>query len=316
MSKQGKKAKASNKQNSSSSFFIILIILISLIFSIFYLIRNNLEYRSRAQIQDPSSIKLRTLTIPPISISITYPPTAAYQPAVQITSGLITGGPVARDAPYYCIDDEDPDGCDDQTAFWVPKGIGGVSGTCGTVIEWAHRLVASLPDPQQFLKAMRNSLNPAVSSPGCNYTTGPYQSPDYISTYFIIDAYNLAGYRELSKSYPPHAVGADLMNWWKSSTAASAGYTFIPYSSSVLQQHSSGQRDLTGCVMFLNVPSGVSPGIVNYFELVNQNGDGVISILQAGARFMLDRFIVAGWDIQNTPQHQTVISGVAGFGCH
>lgn len=221
---------------------------------------------------------------------------------------LPTGGAVPPTADVYCIDDEDPDGCDDQTAFHVPKGTGGITGSCGSVIEQSHKLVNSLP---QFLKGMRDSLNPAVSS-NCG-STGPYSSPNYISTFFVIDSFNLAGHNELSKNNPNHIIAANLLNWWKTNPP---GYKFISYSPAVIQLHASGQQDLTGCVMFLNLGSGaVHPGIFNVYQQVNSNGDGVVSMLQSGARYFLDRFIVAGWAIQNTPQHQTVISGVAGFGC-
>ena len=96
---------------------------------------------------------------------------------------------------------------------------------------------------------------------------------------------------------------------------APAGYKFVPYSSQAIQAHANGTQNLTGCVMFLNLSSGVHVGIVNVLQLVNTNGDGVISILQSGARFFIDRFEVVGWDIKNTPLHQTQLSSVAGFGC-
>lgn len=240
----------------------------------------------------------------------TQPPNATQAPQptqAPTTSGpLPTGGPVSPSAPVYCIDDEDPDGCDDQTAFHVPKGVGGVPGSCGTVIEQAHKLVNSLP---QFLKGMRDSLNPAVSN--CGYSSSTYSS-GYISTFFVIDAYNLAGLTELSKNNPSHVTGTGLLSWWQSQPA---GYKFIPYSPAVIQQYGTGQQDLTGCVMFLNLSSGVHVGIVNVLQQVNSNGDGVISILQSGARYFLDRFEVVGWDIKNTPLHQTQLSSVAGFGC-
>lgn len=240
-------------------------------------------------------------------ITPTQAPAATSSPQPPQPPGpLPTGGPVPPNAPVYCIDDEDPDGCDDQTAFHVPKGVGGVPGSCGTVIEQAHKLVNSLP---QVLKGMRDSLNPAVSN--CGYSSGTYSS-GYISTFFVIDAYNLAGLKELSKTNPSHVTGTGLLNWWQSQPA---GYKFIPYSPTAIQQHATGQQDLTGCVMFLNLSSGVHVGIVNVLQQVNQNGDGVISILQSGARYFLDRFEVVGWDIKNTPLHQTQLSSVAGFGC-
>lgn len=248
-----------------------------------------------------------TPTQPPIP---TQPPNVPTQPpAAPTASGpLPTGGPVSPDAPVYCIDDEDPDGCDDDTAFHVPKGVGGVPGSCGTVIEQAHKLVNSLPQAIK-VSGTRDSINPAVSN--CGYSTGTYSS-GYISTFFVIDAYNLAGLTELSKNNPSHVTGTGLLSWWQSQPT---GYKFIPYSPTAIQQHASGQQNLTGCVMFLNLSSGVHVGIVNVLQLVNQNGDGVISILQSNAKYFLDRFEVVGWDIKNTPLHQTQLSSVAGFGC-
>lgn len=221
---------------------------------------------------------------------------------------LPTGGAAGPNDPFYCIDDEDPDGCDDQTAFHVPKGSGGTSGQCGTIMENAHKIVASLP---QVLKGFRDSINPAISN-DC-HNTGTYSS-GYLSTFFVIDAFNLTGYKELSKTNASHVSGAGMLGWWKAQTG---GYLFIPYTPTVLQMHASGQQDLTGCVMFINMPSGgVHVGIVNVLQLVNGNGDGVLSILQSGARYFLDRFPVVGWDVKNTPLHQTQITGIAGFGCH
>ena len=275
-------------------------------FSLANLSRASTDWFLPTQKQGTFDFTKVTPTQPPVP---TQPPNVPTQPPLERTSSgpLPTGGPVAPDAPVYCIDDEDPDGCDEKTAVHGPKGVGGPAGTCGTVMEQAHKLVNSLP---QFLKGMRNSLNPAVTS-NCG-STGPYSSPDYISTFFVIDAYNLAGFSDLSKSNPSHVSGTNLLSWWQGQPA---GYKFIPYSPAAIQQHASGRQNLTGCVMFLNLPSGVHVGIVNVLQLVNTNGDGVISILQSGARFFIDRFEVVGWDIKNTPLHQTQLSSVAGFGC-
>lgn len=234
---------------------------------------------------------------------------AASIPGAPLTPGpLPTGGAASPSDPFYCIDDEDPDGCDDNTAFHVPKGTGGASGTCGTIMENGHKVVASLP---QELKGMRDRLNPAVSN-SC-HNTGTYSS-GYLSTYFVIDTFNLTGYKELSKTNASHVTGTGMLNWWKTQPP---GYTFVPYTPTTLQQHASGQNNLTGCVVFINMGSGsVHVGIFNVLQLVNGNGDGVLSILQSGARFYIDRFPVAGWDVKNTPLHQTQISGIAGFGCH
>jgi hypothetical protein len=141
-------------------------------------------------------------------------------------------------------------------------------------------------------------------------------SGGYLSTFLVIDTFNLAGYHELSKTNPDNIVGDRLLAWWQSADAVAKGYTFIPYTPTVLAEHANGSKNLTGCVVFLKVPGGIFPGIFNVLELVDSNGNGVLSILQSGARYYVDRFEVVGWDIKNTPLHQTSQSGIARFGCH
>lgn len=207
----------------------------------------------------------------------------------------------------YCIDDVDPDRCDDNSSHLVPKGVGGVSGPCGTVIEQTHKLVDALP---QYMKGLRDKLTRSVSN--CGYSTGP--ASGYISTYLVIDAYNLAGFKDLSKNNPSHVSPSGLFSWW--SGAPPSGYEYIPYTTQVVRDFGEGKRDLTGCVMFLKTSSSYHIGIVNKLELYSPNGFGVISILQSGTRMYIDRFPVASWSIKNTSTNQTVTSGVTGFGCH
>jgi len=293
----------------SNSFWYAVIILLSLIVGVYFMAYSNLDGRTRAQIYDPSSIKLRTITIVPTTtltltpapqVQVTLPPS---QPGSIITPAI--GGPQPPSG-YYCIDDVDPDMCDDENSYLVPKGASGVSGSCGTVIAQAHKLVDALP---QYMKGLRDALTTTVSN--CGYSTGP--ASGYVSTHFVIDTYNLAGFSDLSKSKAAHVSPSGLFSWWQS---APSGYEFIPYSPTVVQAFGSGQKDLTGCVMFLQTSSSYHIGIVNYLELYTANGDGVISILQSGTRMYIDRFPVAAWNIENTSTNQTSTQGVVGFGCH
>lgn len=178
--------------------------------------------------------------------------------------------------------------------------------SCGTIMKQARALQDSLSPGQE---GFHGRLNPPVSD--CEYNSGSY-SKGYLSTFFIIDAYNLAGYSELAKHTTAHIEGATLRNWWKS---APSGYQFIPYSPSVLRHFASNRLDLAGCVMFLSMPSGIFPALINRLEQYTSDGNGVISVLHAGARFTQDRFIVSNWAILNTPMHESVNSGISGFGC-
>lgn len=314
-----KKSFQSHVKDPNLLSLIIIIVALSIVVNA--VVWYNTELRSRAAA--PPAIKLGTFVVPPSATPVSSLNPVITGPA-PITTPII-GGPQPPDGPLYCIDDQDASGCDDQTAFLVPKGAGGASGSCGTVIEQAHKIIASLPHDVKYGEVNssfpegqpRDRLDPAISSSCYPQGTGTYPS-GYLSTYLIIDAYNLAGFQELSKTNSQHVEANALMNWWKGSPA---GYTFIPYSPSVIEQYGKGQLDLSGCVMFLKFPSGVFPSIVNKLEVYQPNGDGVISVLQANAIFYLDRFIVAGWAIQNTLEHgagssKPMIDGIDGFGCH
>lgn len=273
------------------------------IITAYFVMEYSYDIRSSAQV-DPPSIKLRTFTPAPSQPPTTAPAIVVAQAAgpVPVTTPRIGG----RTPGLYCIDDEDPDMCDDNSSHLVPKGTGGAAGSCGTVIENTHKLVDALP---QVMKGTRDSLTKNVAT-SCG-STGP--SSGYISTYLVIDAYNLSGFGELSKTNPTHVSPSGLFGWWQT---AGSGYEYIPYSPTVVQQFAVGQKDLTGCVMFMKTSSSYHIGIVNVLEVYNQNGDGVISILQSGTRMYIDRFPVSGWSIRNTSTNQTTTSGVAGFGCH
>ncbi len=262
------------------------------------------------------SLKLSSFTIPSPTPTPTRPPVLATLPAstpgvyptlppgssIPLTTPAI-GGPQPP-SNYYCIDDVDPDMCDDNSSHLVPKGAGGVRGTCGSVIENTHRLVPVLP---QYMKGLRDHLTTSVST-SCG-SAGP--ASGYVSTHLVIDAFNLSGFAELSKT--SHTSPTAMFSFFQS---APAGYTFIPYSIDVIQKYGNGQQDLTGCVMFLSAGSSYHIGIVNVLELYTSGGDGVLSILQSGTSMYIDRFPVSGWSVSVNSTNQTRTNGVVGFGCH
>jgi hypothetical protein len=260
----------------------------------------------------PTLLPTATPTITPAIVPTTTPISATNTPIPAISGPIAVstpaiGGPVPPSG-YYCIDDVDPDMCDDSSAHLVPKGRGGVAHpTCGTVIDQVHKLIPALP---QYDKGLRNALNETVVSP-CG-STGPHSAPNYISTYFVIDAYNLAGYPELDRTNASHVSPSGMFDWWQTPPP---GYEFIPYSTTVVQEYATRQRDLTGCAMFLRTSSSYHIGVVNAFELFSASGNGVISILQAGASMYIDRFPVSNWSIRNDSTNMTYTSGTVGFGC-
>ena len=139
----------SKKPHSAfSGFYIVVIVLVSLIYSILFVIQKNLDYRSIAQIQDPSSIKLRTLTIPPISITITYPPTLMVTYPDTTPSNGNYNPPPGNGTKQYCVDEEPAsvtvESCDDSTRCDIAHGSGGPFGSCGSVISWEHKIIDQL----------------------------------------------------------------------------------------------------------------------------------------------------------------------------
>ena len=263
-----------------------------------------------AQLPTKNQLQLGTFTpVPTAPLIPTATPVRVVTPTTPTTPRIpipVTtpkiGGPNGQD---YCIDDVDPDMCDDNSSYLVPKGVGGVLGSCGRVIDQAHKLVAALP---QYMKGLRDKLERTIST--CGYSTGPQDN--YVSTMLVIDAYNLAGLKDLSKNNPNHVSPSGLFSWWQSQTG---GYIFIPYTPQVVQEYGQGERDLTGCVMFLKTSASYHIGIVNKLEVYNSGGDGVMSILQSGTQMYIDRFPVVAWSIKNTSTNQTTTDGVVGFGC-
>jgi len=229
-----------------------------------------------------------------------------FIPGLKIVAELPIGGRVNPSDSVYCLDDEDSEGCDNKSAFIIPKGTTGKLGPCGMVINQAHKIAPSL---QRNRSDLLDSLNYPVEN--CKYKTDIYEE-GYLPTHFIIDSYNLAGFHELSKNNPSHTLGKNLLIWWKSQPK---GYKFVPYSTNSIYQYADGQQDLTGCVIFINQTSGVHVGIINSLQVVNQNGDGVLSILQAGVKYFIERYEVVGWKIKNLTLNPKEPNTVAGFGC-
>jgi len=152
---------------------------------------------------------------------------------------------------------------------------------------------------QQGSNGLWSDMNYAVLN--CDYAVPP-TSP-YLSSYNIIDSYNLAGFKELSRTN--YARVEDLQNWWKSSQAQAAGYRFYSYSTGSLQTLIPFLS--SGYVVFLRSHAG----ILNSIEL-DSRGNGWISILHSNTTYWLGVIIVANWNIVNTPGNFPV----TGFGGH
>ncbi|OGG00672.1 hypothetical protein A2153_05850 [Candidatus Gottesmanbacteria bacterium RBG_16_38_7b] len=271
---------------SKKYFLIIIFISINIIVS--YMAWNFLDYRSKALVTDiPQSIKLGTFDNPGNPAMCPDCPVCGpvqssfYQPVGDLPT--ITP-PVQIDSPppqgkQYCVDEApgtvEVESCDDSTRCDVAHGAGGPSGTCGTVIGWEHTIIEFLlGSTGKYNNRLSDNLSQAIQS-SC-YTALPY-SP-YISTFNVIDSYNLAGFHEFSRG--SQAAAAALVDAWR----ATSGYTV-----------SSSANGLTSgdAVLFGN-PAHVA--LVNTVE-IDSRGNGDIWFLHTGATYYLGKLIVANWQV-------------------
>jgi hypothetical protein len=222
------------------------------------------------------------------------PPVIEASPVPTIDRSVFSGS----NGEYYCLTNvgNRPNNgrCTDESDFEVRKGVGGVTGRCGTVIEWNQRIMESL---QQISgKGLWDTVSTQFTS--CSYVRAPFIS-GYMSTNGIVDAYNLAGFREMSMS--THTDGAYMAAWWQSPAATTAGYTWVEYPGGSAQN---ALRSIApGYVMFI----GYHAAIVNAVD-IDSRGNGWISVLHPNTTYWLTVFPVFNWNILNTP------SEVLGFG--
>lgn len=267
----------------------LIIILVAINIVVAYMTWNYFDYRSKAQVTDiPQSIKLGTFDNPGNpAVCPTCPACEPIQTAFfQPVGSLPTVQPPSQiDSPpsqgkQYCVDEApgtvEIESCDDATRCDVAHGGGGPSGTCGTVIGWEHTIIDILlgSTNSKYNNRLSDNLSQAIQS-SC-YTAGPY-SP-YISTFNVIDSYNLAGFHEFSRG--SHATATALVNAWKNT----AGYTV-----------STSANGLTpGDVVLFASPPHV--GIVNTVE-IDTRGNGDIWFLHTGAAYYLGKLMVANWQV-------------------
>ena len=296
--------KAVKPQDNIGSLWLVAILLTSLIVGVFSLATYKFDDRTRAQINDPSSIKLRTITIVPTTsltptptIPITAPPniTPTYAPTgYNIPTPPPQSTPLpATDSPppyakLYCVDEEPTsvriEPCDDATRCDIAHGGGGPSNTCGPVIGWQHTLMESLLQSGQYgANSFAVDLTTDISS---NCYIASRISP-YISTFNVIDSYNLAGFQGFSRGQ--HMSASSLENAWKTTP----GYTY----QTTVQGVTPGYAIFTG---------SNHVGIVNTVE-IDSNGNGHMWFLHTGASYYLGKLIVANWTVVASSTGDTTV---------
>lgn len=232
---------------------------------------------------EPKTIQLRTFPV----LTVTPSPTPLYTP--KPTSGSLTPTAPGAGAPVsgkqYCVDEAPGqtliESCDDTTRCDVAHGGGGPSGSCGTVIGWEHVIIESLLTSvsSPYYNTLVSDLPSAITNTCSNtYTAQPASPLAYISTFNVIDSYNLAGFREFSRGI--HAAADALTNAWKTTT----GYSTATSTTGLTPGDA---------VLFSNPPH---VGIVNTVE-IDTNGNGDIWFLHTGAAYHLGKLIVFNWNV-------------------
>lgn len=196
----------------------------------------------------------------------------------------VTPPPPPSDNPppaskQYCVDEAPKtvliESCDDPTRCDIAHGAGGPSGDCGQVIGWEHTIIEFLLVATGKYKdsyALSKDLSSPIQS-NC-YTAEPWSN--YISTFNVIDSYNLAGFNEFNRG--AHADATALESSWKSNL----NYTTSPNANGLTP----------GDVVFFSNPPHV--GIVNTVE-IDARGNGEIWFLHTGATYYLGKLIVFNW---------------------
>ena len=215
--------------------------------------------------------------------NITPTPTSPVAP-VQNAPPPVYTPPPTQDAPppvskQYCVDEEPGtvtvESCDDATRCDIAHGAGGPSGTCGTVIGWEHTIIELLlGSTGKYNNKLSDNLSSAIQS-SC-YNAGPHTP--YISTFNVIDSYNLAGFHEFNRG--THADAVALKTAW----IQTAGYT----TSTTANVLTPGDA-----VLFSNPPH---VGIVNTVE-IDTRGNGDVWFLHTGAAYYLGKLMTANWQV-------------------
>lgn len=251
-------------------------------------------------INGDSKLQMRTFRV----VSLTSSPSNNILPTATLPlSRDREGVPTLPAGGYYkryCVDDNPgPDivPCDNVTRCDHPQGAGGPYSTCGTVMSWEHKLIRAtdrIVKNEPASNSLWNNLSETITS---NCSTAP-ATANYISTYNIVDAYNLAGFTDLTRS--THASAATMQAWWQSAEASALGYKFSPGTSM----------------------TGVGPGYVMFFAsghvaMVNHvqidlNGNGKMTYLHTGSAFYLG----VGSIVSNNLVQTSAGEAVTGFGGH
>lgn len=298
-------------QRKNRFFFIPSILVVSTIFVLLVIVEMimnkegfSLRYLTKAQIYAPhSGQKQGTLigfpspipTSTPTPTVITVGPThTPFPPTNTPVPGQLANTPPPNQptvppsqnppawSKQYCVD-EDPQGvliesCDDPTRCDVAHGNGGPTSTCGAVIGWEHTIIESMLNKKTASNPYWNSLSAGLTQAIQSNCSSIAPVSPYISTFNVIDAYNLAGFKGLSRT--THASAATLISAWSTTT----GYSTL----------NTAQGVTPGDVMLFANPAHVA--LVNTVEL-DQRGDGSMWFLHTGGNYYLGKVIIAGWNV-------------------
>lgn len=169
------------------------------------------------------------------------------------------------------------------------------SATLSEIFDWDTKIVNSL---KPGLWGYLNNLSVAITNN--TYSTGAWAGTNegnlYWCTYSIVDSFNLAGTKGLSKA--GHAAVVTMRSFWKSSPP---GYRYVDYQGSSQELNALAP----GYAIFLERIPGVFTGGEHVAMIktvsIDTRGNGFIETQDSNSSTRTHKYPVSGWSIMSTP---------------
>ena len=180
----------------------------------------------------------------------------------------------------------------------LPAGCGGtgVSGTCGSVVDWDNKIVENLIPGVQGLY---NNLTTQIKSNCASSTPPPWFENMYWCTYSVVDAYNIAGLKGMTT-----ADDGGVVSMHKFFMQQQNGFVYVEYEKST-NHLAALQKVKPGYAMMLEaqylVASGEEHVILVKSITIDSHGNGKIVVDQSnsgtpnGTFPIVNGEVITGW---------------------
>lgn len=174
-----------------------------------------------------------------------------------------------------------PAGCEEA-------GTGtGTVGPCGAVVDWGLKINNALAQGDGWDK-----LSQSFTS--CGYTATAMMSGKYWCTFSVLDAYNLAGFKGLSRG--KHSYVIAMQKWWKTAP----GYVYVDYAKS--DHKTALPKVKPGFAVFFNSIYDSDEGhehvaLVQDIK-VDARGNGYLKTLDSNGGSKTATYPIDNWNVQ------------------